>query len=126
MKFECTLFRPYVDELDAYLQSVITSDHPLNHSYMNDASEMSLEEEFLNLSQRKSIEELKDCQDVILVILIFHTYLNMVCVVIGTIKHVIGGNDWWYVACVCNKGVVADSKGFFFPKGFSQKDIPYG
>ena len=40
----------------------------------------------------------------------------MVCVVLGTIKHVIGGNDWWYAACVCNKGVVADSKRFFCPK----------
>ncbi|XP_058750104.1 uncharacterized protein LOC131623102 [Vicia villosa] len=71
---------------------------------MKDVSEMSLEEDFLNLSQRKTIEELKDCQD------------NMVCVVLGTIKHVVGGNDWWYAACVCNKAVVVDSKRFFCPK----------
>ncbi|KAL5067893.1 hypothetical protein RYX36_018780, partial [Vicia faba] len=72
--------------------------------YMKDPSEMTLEEEFLNLSHCKTIEELKDCQD------------DMVCVVLGTIKHVIDGNDWWYVACVYNKGVIADSKRFFCPK----------
>ncbi|KAL5080805.1 hypothetical protein RYX36_009226 [Vicia faba] len=71
---------------------------------MKDASEMSLEEDFLNLSQRKIIEEIKDFQD------------NMICVVLGTIKHIIHGNDWWYIACVCNKGVVVDSKRFFCPK----------
>ncbi|KAL5076239.1 hypothetical protein RYX36_015223 [Vicia faba] len=32
-------------------------------NYMKYASKLSLEEEFLNLSQRKTIEELKDCQD---------------------------------------------------------------
>ncbi|KAL5062574.1 hypothetical protein RYX36_024311 [Vicia faba] len=67
---------------------------------MKDTSEMSLEEEFLKLSQRKTIEELKDCQD------------NIVCIVLGTMKHVISGNNWWYAACVYNKGVVTDSKGF--------------
>lgn len=150
MKLECTLFGPYVDDLDAYLQSGYTKNvvvlaqylkvkmfngkvqlqnamnctkilfnpdipevtdfvknannigsptQPL--SYMKDASEMTLEEEFLNLSQRKTIEELKDCRK------------DMVCVVLGTIKHVVGGNDFWYVACVCNKGVVVDSKRLF-------------
>ncbi|KAL5064204.1 hypothetical protein RYX36_025941 [Vicia faba] len=32
-------------------------------SYMKDASDMSLEDEFMNLGQCKTIEELKDCQD---------------------------------------------------------------
>jgi len=114
MKFECTLFGPYVDDLDAHLLSgykknvVVLAQYlkvklfngkvqlqnamnctrllfnpdipevidfvknsnnigsptqPL--SYMKDASEMTLEEEFLNLSQRKTIEELKDCRNVI-------------------------------------------------------------
>ncbi|CAI8612820.1 unnamed protein product [Vicia faba] len=72
--------------------------------YMKDASEMSLGEEFLNLSQRKTIEELKDCQ------------YNIVCIVLGTIKHLIGGNDLWYVACVYNKGVVTNSKRIFSTK----------
>ncbi|GAU42477.1 hypothetical protein TSUD_100890 [Trifolium subterraneum] len=111
MKLECTLFGPYVDDLDAYLQSGYTSNvvvlaqflkvkmyngkiqlqnamnctkllfnpeipeansFKLNDnigsptqpfSYMKDAFELSLEEEFLNLSQRKTIEELKDCQN---------------------------------------------------------------
>ncbi|CAI8620000.1 unnamed protein product [Vicia faba] len=73
-------------------------------NYMKGASEMSLEEEFLNLSQHKTIEELKDCQD------------NIVCIVLGIIKHVIGGNVWWYAKCVCNKSVVTDFKRIFCTK----------
>ncbi|XP_058727020.1 uncharacterized protein LOC131598436 [Vicia villosa] len=68
-------------------------------NYMKDSSDLSLEEEFLNLSQCKIIEELKDCQN------------EMVCVVLGIIKHVIGGNDWWYAAWVCNKGLLQIPKG---------------
>ncbi|XP_058781239.1 uncharacterized protein LOC131655374 [Vicia villosa] len=40
----------------------------------------------------------------------------MVCVVLVTIKHVSSGNDWWYAACVCNKGVAVDSRRLFYPK----------
>lgn len=157
MRLECTLFGPYVDDLDAYLQSGYTKNvvvlaqylkvkmfngkvqlqnamnctellfnpdipkvidfvknannigsptQPL--SYMKDASEMTLEEEFLNLSQRKTIEELKDCRN------------DMVCVVLGTIKHVVGGNDFWYAACVCNKGVVFGGNVVVFGGYFRQ------
>ncbi|KAL5070076.1 hypothetical protein RYX36_020963 [Vicia faba] len=111
IKLECTLFGPYVEALDAFLQfgcngnvfvvsqyqkvklyngkvqiqnsmnstkllfnpKILEADNlkvrdnigsPTQpFSYMKDASEMSLEEEFLKLSQRKTIEELKYCQD---------------------------------------------------------------
>ncbi|XP_058783196.1 uncharacterized protein LOC131657860 [Vicia villosa] len=72
MKFDCTLFGSYVDELDAYLKYGNTDPvvvlaqylkvklHNIGSptqpfSYMKDASKMSLEEDFLNLSQRKTI-----------------------------------------------------------------------
>ncbi|XP_058773373.1 uncharacterized protein LOC131647495 [Vicia villosa] len=102
----CTklLFNPKTPEADSLKLNDNIGSPTQSFSYMKDASEMSLEEDFLNLSQRKTIEELKDCQD------------NMVCVVLGTIKHVSGGNDWWYAACVCNKGVVVDSRRLFCPK----------
>ncbi|CAI8589166.1 unnamed protein product [Vicia faba] len=32
---------------------------------------------------------------------------NIICIVLGTNKHVIGGKDWWYTGCVCNKGVAS-------------------
>ncbi|KAL5054499.1 hypothetical protein RYX36_035181 [Vicia faba] len=102
----CTklLFNPKTPETNSFKlnDNIGSLTQPFN--YMNDASELSLEEDFLNLSQRKTIKELKDFQD------------NMVCVVLGTIKHVIRGNGWWYAACICNKGVVAYSKRFLCPK----------
>ena len=42
---------------------------------------------------------------------------NVVVCLLGTLKHVIGGNDWWYAACVCNKGVLQ------IPKGFSAQSV---
>ncbi|KAL5097340.1 hypothetical protein RYX36_001667 [Vicia faba] len=111
IKLECMLFGPYIEALDAFLQSgcngnVVVVAHYLKvklyngkvqlqntmnstkllfnpeipeadnlkvhdnigsptqpFSYMKYSSEMSLEEEFLNLSQRKTIKELEDCQD---------------------------------------------------------------
>ncbi|XP_058758714.1 uncharacterized protein LOC131631967 [Vicia villosa] len=117
MKLECILFGTYVDALDAFLQTgyigkvvvlvgclkvkidnIGSPTQPF--SYIKYAFELSLEEEFLNLSQRKTIEELKDSQN------------DMVCVVLGTINHFVGGSDWWYAACVYNKGVVVDSKRY--------------
>lgn len=53
------LFNPDIHEAD---QLKICDN--IRFSYMKDASEMSLEGDFLNLSQRKTIEELKDFQDV--------------------------------------------------------------
>ncbi|KAL5076052.1 hypothetical protein RYX36_015036 [Vicia faba] len=111
IKLECTLFGPYVEALDAFLQSSCNGNvvvvpqylkvklyngkvqlqNAMNStkllfnpetpeadnlkvrdnigsptqpfSYMKDTSEMSLEDEFMNLGQCKTIEELKDCQD---------------------------------------------------------------
>ncbi|KAL5079379.1 hypothetical protein RYX36_007800 [Vicia faba] len=80
------LFNPEIPE-ENNLEVRDNIDSPTQpFSYMKDASEMSLEEEFLKLAQWKTIEELKDCQD------------NIVCIMLGTIKHVIGGNVWWYAA----------------------------
>ncbi|XP_073226412.1 uncharacterized protein [Cicer arietinum] len=59
---------------------------PLTHK--KDTSHLSLEEELLSLFQCMTIEELKDCQN------------DMVCVVFGTVKHILGEGDWWYGACV--------------------------
>ena len=34
-------------------------------------------------------------------------------VVKATIKHVLDHDDWWYIACICNKAVYPHSKMFF-------------
>ncbi|KAL5078260.1 hypothetical protein RYX36_017244 [Vicia faba] len=112
IKLECTLFGPYVEALNEFLQSgcneniVVVAQYlkvklyngevqlqnAMNStkllfnpeipeadnlkvcdnigsptqpfSYMKDTSEMSLEDELMNLGQHKTIEELKECQDV--------------------------------------------------------------
>ncbi|KAL5064205.1 hypothetical protein RYX36_025942, partial [Vicia faba] len=98
------LFNPELPEADNLKVRDNIGSPTQPSSYMNDASKMSLEVEFMNSGQQKTIEELKDFQD------------NIFYIVLGTIKHVIGGNYWWYAACVCNKGVVTDSKRIFFTK----------
>ncbi|CAI8603500.1 unnamed protein product [Vicia faba] len=108
MKLESTLFgllfNPNISKANSFKLNDNIGSPTQPFSYMKDSSDLSLKEEFLNLCQCKTIEELKESQN------------DMVCMVLGTIKHVIGGNDWWYVTCVCGKGVVADSKRFFCPK----------
>ena len=34
-------------------------------------------------------------------------------VVLATIKHIVANDEWWYMACLCNKAVYPDSKIFF-------------
>ncbi|XP_027191019.2 uncharacterized protein [Cicer arietinum] len=104
----CTklLFNPEIPESVSFKlkhsHNFDSPTQPLTHK--KDTSHLSLEEEFLSLFQRMTIEELKDCQN------------DMVCVVFGTVKHILGEGDWWYGACVCNKGVVIESKRFFCSK----------
>ncbi|QCD87498.1 replication factor A1 [Vigna unguiculata] len=56
------------------------------------SSKVSLEDDFIKLHPRSSIE------------------------VKATIKHVLDHDDWWYTACICNKAVYPDSKMFFCEK----------
>ncbi|ESW18140.1 hypothetical protein PHAVU_006G016100 [Phaseolus vulgaris] len=71
---------------------------------LSEASEHNLEDEFLQLTPRNTIERLKDCKEV-------NTFI-----ILRTIKHVFNDDDWWYTACVCNKAVYQDSKIFFCEK----------
>ncbi|QCE10587.1 hypothetical protein DEO72_LG10g1817 [Vigna unguiculata] len=48
----------------------------------------SLEDDFIKLHPRSSIEGLKDFKQ-------------------ATIKHVLDHDDWWYTACICNKAASA-------------------
>ncbi|KAK8466561.1 hypothetical protein PHAVU_008G122133 [Phaseolus vulgaris] len=73
-------------------------------SQLFEASKHSLEVEFLQLTPRNTIGGLKDYIEV-----------NRF-IILGTIKHVVDDDDWWYTACVCNKAVYPDSKMFFCEK----------
>ncbi|XP_057445702.1 uncharacterized protein LOC130737862 [Lotus japonicus] len=66
-----------------------------------DNCKLSYEDDFLVVTPRKTIQEMKLCVE------------NSVCVVSGTIKDIIDVDDWWYIACKCNKKVYPDEKMYF-------------
>ncbi|QCE10338.1 Nucleic acid-binding [Vigna unguiculata] len=55
------------------------------------SSKVSLEDDFIKLHPRSSIEGLKDFKQ------------ESTFVVKATIKHVLDHDDWWYTTCICNK-----------------------
>ncbi|XP_027913359.1 uncharacterized protein LOC114173274 [Vigna unguiculata] len=71
---------------------------------LSQTSKHTVEEDFLTLTPRTTIQGLKDCKEVATFILF------------GTINHILDEDDWWYTACVCNKVVYPDSKMFFCEK----------
>ncbi|XP_027905828.1 uncharacterized protein LOC114165385 [Vigna unguiculata] len=71
---------------------------------LSQSSKNTVEEDFLTLTPRTTIQGLKDCKEVT-------TYI-----LFGTIKHILGDDDWWYTTCVCNKAVYPNSKMFFCEK----------
>ncbi|QCD95798.1 Replication factor A [Vigna unguiculata] len=71
---------------------------------LSQTSKNTVEEDFLTLTPRTTIQGLKDCKEVT-------TYI-----LFGTIKHILVDDDWWYTACVCNKAIYPDSKMFFCEK----------
>ncbi|XP_073222373.1 uncharacterized protein [Cicer arietinum] len=104
IRIECALFGSYVDELDAYLQS----------GYNQNVVVLA---QFLKVKMFNGKSQLQNAMNCTK--LLFNLEIpesDMVCVVFGTVKHILGEGDWWYGACVCNKGVVIESKRFFCSK----------
>ncbi|RZC24565.1 hypothetical protein D0Y65_003669 [Glycine soja] len=62
-------------------------------SQMTDSTALSMSEDFLHNTIRKTIGGLKDCFEVF-----------------GIVKHVLDNEEWWYTACTCNKLVYHVSK----------------
>ncbi|XP_027927588.1 uncharacterized protein LOC114184479 [Vigna unguiculata] len=134
LQLECTLFGQYVDMLNAFLasgedqhvvialhyckvktfQDKVSIQNCMNYTKIifnydgEDATKLkkivSLEDDFIKLHPRSSIEGLKDFKQ------------ESTFVVKATIKHVLDHDDWWYTACICNKVVYLDSKMFFCEK----------
>lgn len=64
----------------------------------------SFREDFLQLYPRKTISGLHELED------------DGTFVVFATIEGLVEGEDWWYPACRCHRGVTADS-GAYYCKG---------
>ncbi|QCE00276.1 hypothetical protein DEO72_LG7g1565 [Vigna unguiculata] len=76
------------------------------------SSKVSLEEDFIKLHLRSSIEGLKDFKQ------------ESTFVVKTTIKHVLDHDDWWYTTCICNKAVYPDSKIDVIPPSIHDPSSP--
>jgi hypothetical protein len=59
------------------------------------------EEEFLRMHPKKTLDELVCASD------------GGVFVVYAEVVRVVHGQDWWYPACKCHKGVTPDSGAYF-------------
>ncbi|KHM99701.1 hypothetical protein glysoja_044575 [Glycine soja] len=70
-------------------------------SQIIDSTALSMLEDFLHNTARKTIGGLKDC------------FEDTCFAVFGTVKHVVDDEEWCYTACTCNKTVYPDSKMFF-------------
>lgn len=70
-------------------------------SQLAETPKISLEDEFLCLSMKKAVPDIKECKD------------EAFGEVLATIKHALEDADWWYTACTCNRAVYPDSKIFF-------------
>lgn len=80
------------------------SNSPMTLSQITGQQPTDLLHEFMYSTQRSTIQGLKDC------------FQDAVFVVLGTIKHIVNSENWYYTACVCNKSVFADSNMFFLRK----------
>ncbi|PNX60694.1 replication factor A protein, partial [Trifolium pratense] len=61
-------------------------------------------QEFLYSTHGNTIQGLLNCEE------------DAVYVVLGTIKHIVNNDNWYYTACACNKSVYPDSDMFFCEK----------
>ncbi|KAL5187588.1 hypothetical protein HKD37_05G013238 [Glycine soja] len=67
-------------------------------SQIIDSTALSMLEDFLHNTARKTIGGLKDC------------FEDTCFAVFGIVKHVVDDEEWCYTACTCNKTVYPDSK----------------
>ncbi|KAL6523539.1 hypothetical protein OROGR_017142 [Orobanche gracilis] len=68
-----------------------------------DASQVSLEDDFLNFLERKTLAELKDPA----------IDADNCYIVEATIKYLLDPQGWWYNVCSCNKPVQPDSVSYY-------------
>ncbi|KAL6552139.1 hypothetical protein OROGR_008293 [Orobanche gracilis] len=97
------LFNPDVEEAEPLHARFFESNDPATQviSQLQDSGRVSITQEFLNQTGRKSIEQIKDLTE------------KITCVVLATIKFIPEWNPWWYPACKCNKKVIP-ADGMYF------------
>ncbi|XP_027931228.1 uncharacterized protein LOC114187234 isoform X2 [Vigna unguiculata] len=97
------LFRENVPESIKLMQRITQNSEAVSTmlSQPNASPKYNMEQDFLFLTPRKTIEELKDLKE------------DCFCITLATIKDIEESDNWWYTACKCNKSVFPDSNMYF-------------
>ncbi|KAL6527119.1 hypothetical protein OROGR_016209 [Orobanche gracilis] len=103
--FHCTklLFNPDFPEAVDFKKRATANNDSFSQGLiqLSDTVKMTLEDEFLKVLDRKTVEQLKMCKE------------RVSYGVLASITHIVDQEDWWYYACKCNKSVYPDSRSFF-------------
>ncbi|XP_057451916.1 replication protein A 70 kDa DNA-binding subunit A-like [Lotus japonicus] len=92
-----------IDETTKIRESFFERNDPASQvlSQLQDSGRISVEEDLLRQTDGKTIQQIKDLAQ--------KTY----CVVLGTVKYIPDGMDWYYPACKCSKKVFP-ADGMYF------------
>ncbi|KAL6498958.1 hypothetical protein OROGR_028136 [Orobanche gracilis] len=88
-------FNPAIEEATQIRQRFFERNDAASQvlSQLQDSGKISLEEDLLRQTDRKTIEQIKDIAE------------KSYCVVLGTVKYIPDAMDWYYPACKCSKKV---------------------
>ncbi|XP_052110373.1 replication protein A 70 kDa DNA-binding subunit C [Arachis duranensis] len=97
------LFNPDIPEVVEFRQSMIeqgvNGTHPL--FIANEGKVLSLEDDFMRLTRKCTIEELQDNNQ------------EGSFIIFGTIQGIVEDGGWWYSACVCGKGIYPQNGAYY-------------
>ncbi|QHN84685.1 Replication factor-A carboxy-terminal domain protein [Arachis hypogaea] len=83
----------------------------------NDGKSISLEDDFMRLTRRSTIDQLHDNKEAYKFVLFsFYPLMfihNWSFVIMGTITDIVEEGCWWYSTCVCGKAVYPESGVYF-------------
>ncbi|XP_057752078.1 uncharacterized protein LOC130970108 [Arachis stenosperma] len=97
------LFNPDIPEVVEFRQSMIeqgvNGTHPL--FIANEGKVLSLEDDFMRLTRKCTIEELQDNNQ------------EGSFIIFGAIQGIVEDGGWWYFACVCGKGIYPQNGAYY-------------
>ncbi|RYQ83391.1 hypothetical protein Ahy_B10g102058 [Arachis hypogaea] len=98
------LFNPDLPEVVEFRQSMVeqgvNGTQPL--FIANEGKVVSLEDDFMRLTRKCTIEELQDNNE------------EGSFIIFGTIQGIVEDGGWWYSACVCGKGIYHQNGAYYY------------
>ncbi|XP_057747815.1 replication protein A 70 kDa DNA-binding subunit C-like [Arachis stenosperma] len=98
------LFNPDIPEVVEFRQSII--EQGVNGTQLlfiaNEGKVLSLEDDFMRLTRKCTIEELQD-----------NNQEGFFFIIFGAIQGIVEDGGWWYSACVCGKGIYPQNGAYY-------------